>query len=169
MKTAKPSPAKKPRTAGSTSPESEGLPVRQLKLIGVAALLFGIVTAIVMNRDLMFPTPPEKVVEVVWTHECICATGWLRSLRRDGFTVRDFEMDDLRSARRQWQVPGAATGCHPGRYMGYVLDGHVPGELLLRLTQEHPQAVAVLQVRTSDPKDVRFELLAQDGRRRAWP
>ena len=55
MKTAKPSPAKKPRTAGSKRQDAEGLPLRQLKLVGAEALVFGIVAAVVLSWELMFP------------------------------------------------------------------------------------------------------------------
>ena len=108
-------------------------------------------------------------MEVAWTHECHCARDWMETLRQDGFTVRDFDLLDLSSTRRHWQVPAAATGCHPGRFLGYVLDGHVPGALLRRLAKERPRAVALMQVRSADPQDLRFELLQQDGSRRAWP
>ena len=169
MKTARPSSAKKTRTAGSKPPDADGLPVRQLKLVGVAALLFGIVTGVVMSWDRLFPVAPEQLMEVAWTHECGCAHGWIESLRAEGFVVRDHEMDNLSAKRRQWQVPDSIHGCHPATYLGYILDGHVPPDTLRRLAQERPPAVALLQVRTPDPRDLRFELLAQDGARTAWP
>jgi hypothetical protein len=117
----------------------------------------------------MFPIPPEKLVEVAWTHECRCAHGWMNSLRSEGFVVRDYELEDLSARRRQWRVPDAAHGCHPASYMGYVLDGHVPGPVLSRLAREEPAAVALLQVSTANPEELRFELLAADGTSRAWP
>jgi hypothetical protein len=146
-----------------------GLPVRQLRWVGATASLFAAIAAASLAWEQWFPTPPEKLVEVVWTHECECATAWIHALRREGFTVREFEMDELRGTRRQWHVPPEATGCHPGRFMNYTLDGHLSGDLLRRLAQEHLPAVAVLQARTTDPEDVRFELLARDGTRKAWP
>lgn len=169
MKSAKPAPAKNRRKAGASTPQPEGLPVRQLKLVGVAALLFGIVTAVLMSWELMFPVPPEQLVEVAWTHQCRCARGWMQALRSDGFVVRDFETDNLVAVHSKWQVPQVAAGCHPARFMGYVLDGHVPAHTLRRLALERPPALALLQARTLDPRDVRFELLEADGTRRAWP
>lgn len=169
MKTAKPAAAKKPRPAGSKPPDAERLPVRQLKLVGVAALVFGIVAAVVLSWELMLPVSQEQLVEVAWTHECHCARGWMQTLRQDGFVVRDFETLDLAPTRRHWRVPDSVNGCHPGRFLGYVLDGHVPGEVLRRLAQERPSAVAVMHMSSTDPQDLRFELLQADGSRRAWP
>lgn len=142
---------------------------RPLLLTGLVALGFAAVAALLLSWDRWFPVPPEQQVEVVWTHECHCVRGWMEALRQDGFTVRDFELLDLSPTRRHWQVPAAATGCHPGRFLGYVLDGHVPGVMLRRLAQERPRAVALMQVRSTDPQDLRFELLQADGSRRAWP
>lgn len=142
---------------------------RPLLLIGLVALGFAAVAALLLSWDRWFPLPPEQQVEVVWTHGCPCARDWMETLRQDGFTVRDFDLLDLSSTRRHWQVPAAATGCHPGRFLGYVLDGHVPGALLRRLAKERPRAVALMQVRSANPQDLRFELLQQDGSRRAWP
>lgn len=176
MKSAKPASAKNPRKAGASTPQREGLPVRKLKLVGVAALLFGIVTAVVMSWERMFPVPPEQLVEVVWTHECRCARGWMQALRGEGFVVRDHEMDDLSATRRQWKVPDAVHGCHPASYMGYVLDGHVPPDTLRRLAREQPAAAGLIQVDAADitaadggPSAApRFELIDRDGTRRPW-
>lgn len=175
MKTAKPAPAKSAREAGG-APQPEGLPVRQLKLVGVAALLFGIISALVMSWELIFPVPPEQLVEVAWTHECGCARGWMKSLREEGFVVRDHEMENLSATRRQWQVPDAVHGCHPATYMGYVLDGHVPPDTLRRLAREHPTAAGLIQVDAADitdddgtpTEDLQFELIDRDGVRRPW-
>lgn len=175
MKTAKPAAAKSTRKAGG-APRPEGLPVRQLKLVGLAALLFGIVTAVVMSWEQIFPVPPERLVEVAWTHECPCVRGWMKALREEGFVVRDHEMEDLSATRRQWKVPDAIHGCHPATYMGYVLDGHVPADTLRRLAREHPTAAALVQVNTVDiggnegrsTEDLRFELIDRDGSRRPW-
>lgn len=176
MKTAKPSPAKKPRTAGRKLPESEKLPIRQLKLVGVVALLFGIVTAVVVSWELMFPVPPEHLVEVAWTHECRCAHDWIKSLREQKFVVRDHEIDDLSATRRQWQVPDAARGCHPARYLGYVLDGHVTAKTLRRLARERPPAFGIVQIEApavvgnspAASEQPQFELIDRDGTRRPW-
>lgn len=142
---------------------------RPLVLTALAALAFAAAAALLLSWDRLSPVPAERRVEVVWTHDCPCAEDWMGALRQQGFAVRDFEMLDLVSTRRRWQIPAAATGCHPGRFLGYVLDGHVPGELLRRLATERPSAQAVIQLRGTDPQPPRFELLQPDGSRRSWP
>lgn len=170
MKSARPTPAKNVRKAGGKA-QPEGWPVGQIKLVGMAAILFGLVTAVVMSWERMFPVPPERLVQVAWTHECRCAYGWMKSLREEGFVVRDHEMGDLNTTRRQWKVPDTIHGCHPATYMGYVLDGHVPADTLRRLAREHPPAAGLIQVDAagSDPSaELHFELIDRDGTRRPW-
>lgn len=176
MKAAKPAFSRKARKTGRTAPQYEGLPVRQLKFVGVAALLFGGVTALILSWERIFPVPPERLVQVAWTHECPCAYGWMKSLREDGFVVRDHEMGDLGATRRQWKVPNAMRGCHPATYLGYILDGDVPPSVLRRLAQEHPAAAGLVQVDATgisgddrgSVDSLQFELIDRDGTRRPW-
>ncbi|WP_293397792.1 DUF411 domain-containing protein [Nevskia sp.] len=155
----------------------DGLPLHHLKLIAGAAVAFGIVAGIVVNWERLFPTAPENLVEMAWTHRCHCVKGWMKALRGDGFVVRDFELKDLDGTRRRWNLPADYRGCHPAKYLGYVLDGHVPAELLRRLANERPEAIGVMQVNNlgsegeqrSPTEKPRFELIDRDGKRRAWP
>lgn len=142
----------------------------------MSALLFAAVAVVILSWEQWFPTPPEELVEVAWTHECRCAPVWIQELRGAGFTVRDFEMENLRAMRRQWQVPDAAPGCHPARYLGYVLDGHVSAATLQRLAREHPLAFGVVQIEMpaaaggapATNAEPRFELIDRDGTRHPW-
>lgn len=164
------------RAAGRRAQPTSAPPVRQLRWIGAAALAFAAATAAILGWEQWFPTPPEQLVEVAWTHECRCASGWIAALRREGYTVRDFEMDELRSTRQRWQVPDAALGCHPARYLGYVLDGHVSAQTLRRLAREHPPAFGIVQIETpvaiggtpAADAEPRFDLIDRDGTRHPW-
>ena len=139
------------RRSAPPAPPALGLPVRQLKIAALVTLLFGLLTAVILSWHQLFPVAPDKLVEVVWTHQCSCAQGWMSTLREQGFVVRDFEMDNLSTARKQWHVPDAAHGCHPATFMGYALEGHVPAEALRRLARERPKAVALEKRDTVQP------------------
>lgn len=128
----------------------------------------------VVGWTALFPFAPDRVVEMAWTHECSCARGWMRSLLDAGFVVRDFEMTDLQTIRRRWQVPPALKGCHPAQYPGYLIEGHVPAEALLKLAAERPQAVALVQ--SSSPEaaghgggEAELALFDLQGALRPWP
>lgn len=116
----------------------------------VGALVAGTAALATVFWDRLFPVAPEKLVEVVWTHDCPCASRWIESLRAEGFIVRDFEMDDLSTFRRRWQMPGDAKGCHPAAYIGYFIDGDVPPDALRKLARDKPEGYGLLQAALHD-------------------
>lgn len=137
---------RKAQRAGRSG-EAEGkLSSLQIKLITLIPGAFGLLAAIVINWELLFPIPPENLVEMAWTHRCRCVDGWVKLLRADGYVVRHFELNDLDGTRRRWNLPADYRGCHPAKYLGYVLDGHVPPDLLRRLADERPEAFGLMQI-----------------------
>lgn len=135
---------------GKLPPSPQGFP-KELKTAFWIALPVAAAAVLVVLWPILFPIAPEQLVEVAWKHECNCAHRWIRSLRAEGFTVRDYELDDTRTLRHQWRVPDVIRGCHPAFYMGYFLDGHLSADTLRRLVREHPQAIGVQQVDTTKP------------------
>lgn len=149
---------------------------KTLKLALCVALPFAVAAAVILHWERMFPVPADKLVEVVWKHECTCAHGWMQSLRAAGFVVRDFEMDDLSAQRKRWRVPDSVRGCHPASFMGYFLDGHISGETLLRLSRERPVAIGVQKRDTVQPDrqgasaivSSQLLLFDRDGKATVW-
>lgn len=138
------------RVPVSPSPSVMVFP-KELKIALLVAIPFGITAALILSWSSLFPVPAEKLVEVVWKHECSCASNWMKALRAEGFVVRDFELDDLSISRKQWHVPDSIHGCHPAYYMGYFLDGHFTAETLHRLARELPKAAGIQQVDDVNP------------------
>ncbi len=141
----------KPKRALSQVSSSSKTWPRELKIALLVPIPFGIAAALTLSWPSLFPTAPERLVEVVWKHECGCANNWMKSLRAEGFVVHDFELDDTRSQRERWHVPDSIRGCHPASYLGYFLDGHISAGTLHRLAREHPQAIGVQQVDITKP------------------
>jgi hypothetical protein len=167
----------KPKRAPSQVSSSAKTWPRELKIALLAAIPFGIAAALTLSWPSLFPTAPERLVEVVWKHECRCANNWMKSLRAEGFVVRDFELDDTRSQRERWHVPNSIRGCHPASYLGYFLDGHISASTLRRLAREHPQAIGVQQVDTTMPgadgvpkvASSQLLLISSGGSTTPWP
>jgi hypothetical protein len=64
-------------------------------------------------------------------------------LRTHGFTVRTESRDDLRPIKAQHGVPDALHACHTALVGGYVVEGHVPADLVDRLLRERLQVVGI--------------------------
>lgn len=150
---------------------------REVYAVAAGALVAGVVVVAVVLWDRLFPVPPESLVEVAWTHECPCAADWIETLRASGFTVRDFEIDDLSTSRQRWRLPEDSRGCHPATYLGYFIDGDVPPDKLRRLARERPRATGLVQQAAPDdhssqdrrPREIAPILLVGiDSSRRPW-
>ena len=66
-------------------------------------------------------------------------------LQKSGFPVKTEHHDDLAPIKRKYGVPAALQSCHTALVAGYVIEGHVPADLIDRLLRERP-AVAGLAV-----------------------
>jgi hypothetical protein len=52
-------------------------------------------------------------------------------------------VDDLHAVKREKGVPGQLSSCHTAIVDGYVVEGHVPAEDILRLLEERPDAIGI--------------------------
>jgi len=64
-------------------------------------------------------------------------------LRQHGFPVSVDDRSDLRPIKAKYGVPPALEACHTALVEGYVVEGHVPADLILRLLRERPAIVGL--------------------------
>lgn len=64
-------------------------------------------------------------------------------LRASGFEVREENVGDLAPVKRRLQVPAALQSCHTAVIGDYVVEGHVPADLIQRLLRERPAVVGL--------------------------
>lgn len=64
-------------------------------------------------------------------------------LRRHGFSVKTEEIEDLRPIKARHGVPPDLEACHTALVGGYVVEGHVPADLIARLLRERPGVVGL--------------------------
>lgn len=86
-------------------------------------------------------TLPDVVVYKSPT--CGCCTEWVAHLRRHGFQVRPEDVTDLQAVKARHRVPPDLQSCHTALVGGYVIEGHVPADLVERLLRERPKAVGL--------------------------
>jgi len=64
-------------------------------------------------------------------------------LRASGYPVNVENVSDLTPIKRRYGVPERLEGCHTALVEGYVVEGHVPADLIDRLLRERPRAVGL--------------------------
>ncbi|MDH4253978.1 MAG: DUF411 domain-containing protein [Gammaproteobacteria bacterium] len=77
---------------------------------------------------------------------CGCCEKWADHLRAHGFTVDSRPTDLMESIKDERGVPVNLRSCHTAEVAGYVVEGHVPADDILRLLRERPDNLRVLTV-----------------------
>ena len=75
--------------------------------------------------------------------ECSCCEGYAAYLRQNGFEVEVKQSNDLAAISSKAGVPADLEGCHTMFIDGYVIDGHVPVDAILKLLKEKPAIAGI--------------------------
>lgn len=70
---------------------------------------------------------------------CQCCDVHASYLRDHGFDIAVIETPDLEQIEREHDVPPQLAGCHTLLMGGYVIEGHVPADVIKQLLQECPE------------------------------
>ncbi len=98
--------------------------------------------AVLASCDRTQPVGDAEVL-VYKTPACDCCTKWAEHLRDSGFSVMTEEIADLTQLKRRHGVQKGIASCHTAIVEGYVIEGHVPGEVIRRLLEERPSVVGL--------------------------
>jgi hypothetical protein len=69
---------------------------------------------------------------------CGCCAGWVEHMKSYGFDVKLEYQLDLTPVKEGFVVPGALQSCHTAVVNGYVIEGHVPGDVVRDFLAEAP-------------------------------
>jgi hypothetical protein len=60
-------------------------------------------------------------------------------MRANGFDVTATNVEDMTVVKQKYGVPEKAGSCHTSVVGGYVIEGHVPADIVKRLLAERPK------------------------------
>lgn len=75
--------------------------------------------------------------------QCGCCEGYAAYLRENGFAVDVKPTNDLLEISHKAGVPEGKEGCHTMFINGYVIDGHVPVNIVRKLLKEKPPIAGI--------------------------
>ena len=75
--------------------------------------------------------------------QCSCCEGYGQYLEKNGFKVEVKPTNDLAEISRNAGIPEHLEGCHTMFVDGYVVDGHVPVEVIRKLLTEKPAIAGI--------------------------
>ena len=64
-------------------------------------------------------------------------------MRRSGYAVTVENWADFRPIKAQYQVPAELGSCHTAVIEEYVIEGHVPADLIGRFVRERPKILGL--------------------------
>jgi hypothetical protein len=82
---------------------------------------------------------PPSVITVYKDPSCGCCEKWCKHLASNGFVVQPQDTKDVDAIKKQMYVPTKLQSCHTALVGRYVVEGHVPADLIKKMLKEQPQ------------------------------
>ena len=74
---------------------------------------------------------------------CGCCSKWVEHMQANGFEVKAIDVDDIDKVKHERGVPDSAASCHTAVVNGYVVEGHVPADAVLKVLKEKPAIAGI--------------------------
>jgi hypothetical protein len=99
------------------------------------------VAAVTLATSERFDAKP--VVHVWKSPTCGCCEGWVEHLRAAGYPVQIEDVMDIAAIKREKGVPAELHACHTAMVDGYLVEGHVPADVVDRMLSERPMMAGI--------------------------
>ncbi|MCB1741304.1 MAG: DUF411 domain-containing protein [Gammaproteobacteria bacterium] len=109
--------------------------MRFLTLTMLAMLLTGLTSARAEDD-----VSASRAITVYKSPTCGCCTAWAEYLEQSGFQVSVVNQHHLSAIKARYGIDRPLQSCHTAVIDGYVIEGHVPVDDILRLLIEKPDA-----------------------------
>ena len=86
-------------------------------------------------------TPAPPALRVVKSPSCGCCGKWVEYMKKEGFAVTVEDKVEFTALKRSNGVTQELESCHTAFVGGYVIEGHVPADLVKKLLAEKPAGV----------------------------
>lgn len=81
-----------------------------------------------------------RAMTVYKSPTCGCCSAWIEHVQKAGFTCTVRDLPDLTEVKASFGIPRALESCHTAQIGGYLVEGHVPADLIQKLLREKPTA-----------------------------
>jgi hypothetical protein len=107
-------------------------------------LLGGILVVLMAAASPSDPLPAQGPAMTVYkTPTCGCCAKWVDHVKAAGFKVQVQDMDDLTEIKQASGVPIPIRTCHTAVVGNYVVEGHVPADLVKKMLAEKPKMAGI--------------------------
>ena len=112
------------------------------------SMLFSIISTTLLinlgvNSTLSRSSSDSNTVTVYKSPTCDCCNKWVKHLQDHGFKVIANDTSELNQIKVKHKVPNELAACHTAIVDGYVVEGHVPADVIQKMLNEHPKAIGI--------------------------
>ena len=114
---------------------------RPSQMVSLAQRVFwgGSLAAVVGVLGLLVAQQSVAADVVVYkSPTCGCCGKWVTHMEDAGFSVEVENRRDLAPIKHELGVPGRMQSCHTAKVGDYIVEGHVPADLVKRMLDEKP-------------------------------
>jgi hypothetical protein len=112
----------------------------------LGALILGsfFLASLVFVGSMLKPENASAADLVVYkSPSCGCCKKWVQHMQENGFSVEVHEQYNVTPKKDEYGVPRRLRSCHTAKVGGYVVEGHVPADVVKRLLEEKPTITGV--------------------------
>ncbi len=84
-------------------------------------------------------TVAPRAITVYKDPNCGCCKLWVAHMQKAGFVTTVNDTSDMATVKSAMGVPEALQSCHTARVGSYIIEGHVPADLIVKLLDEKPE------------------------------
>jgi hypothetical protein len=88
----------------------------------------------------------KRTVAVFKSPTCGCCAKWNEHMTAAGYAVTSRDMQDVGAIKDEHRIPTNLRSCHTALVGGYVVEGHVPADVVAKLLAEKPAGVVGIAV-----------------------
>ncbi|MCV6608932.1 MAG: DUF411 domain-containing protein [Campylobacterales bacterium] len=81
----------------------------------------------------------ENHMTVYKSKYCGCCGKWVEHMEKNGYKVKTIIREDMTSVKQELGVPMNLQSCHTAIVNGYLVEGHVPADVVDKMLKEKPK------------------------------
>jgi hypothetical protein len=109
----------------------------------VVLLALAVPAALMAQRASKPAASAAQAITVYKTATCGCCTKWVDHLKAAGFNPTVHVVQDMSQSPITKRVPDSLRSCHTATLEGYLVEGHVPADVIKQLLRDRPRVEGI--------------------------
>ena len=110
-----------------------------MRTLIIAAVSVLVLSAVSSGQQKPKPVP----MSVYKSPACGCCANWVDYMRKNGFDAKVQDVDNIGAVKLKLGVREEFSSCHTTEVGGYIVEGHVPVEVVQRMLKERPKIAGI--------------------------